>query len=111
MLVTENWIPFEHLRELEVVTALTEQKRAFQKSMRFNLGTKTPIASAVLTDMPEPVALFVAEDPDDTNVVAAMLEAASEGRFPAWLWIDDEPMQAFPDRRHKTVFVEGDPMR
>ncbi len=111
MLVTENWIPFEYLRELEVVTALTEQKRAFQKSLRFNLGVEAPIASVVLTDTPEPVALFVADDPDNTNMIAALAENASEGRFPAWLWIDEEPMQDFPERRSQTAFVEGDHMR
>lgn len=111
MLVTENWIPFEYLRELEVVTALTEQKRAFQKSLRFNLGADAPIAAAVLTDTPEPVALFVADDPDNTNMIASMAENASEGRFPAWLWIDEEPMQDFPEPRSQTASVKGDHMR
>ena len=98
MLVTDNWIPFEGLRELEVLSVLTEQKRAFQKQLRFNLLADAPIASAVLLDTAEPVALFVADNPDDADALAQLHNAADEGRYASWCWFDDDPMQAFPDR-------------
>ncbi len=31
--------------------------------------------------------------------------------LPAWLWIDEEPMQDFPEGRSQTAFVKGDHMR
>ncbi len=98
MLVTENWIPFEGLRELEVLNALTEQTRAFQKQLRFNLPADAPIASAVLLDTPDPVAVFVADNPDDAGVLALLTSASEEGRYQSWCWFDDGPMSPFPDR-------------
>jgi hypothetical protein len=99
MLVTDNWIPFEGLRDLDVLTALTEQSRAFQKQMRFNLPSDAPIASAVLLDTTDPVALFVADNPDDAGALALLTTASEETRYPSWCWIDDEPMAAFPEKR------------
>ena len=98
MLVTESWIPFEGLRELDVLNALTEQKRAFQKQLRFNLLKDAPIASAVLLDTADPVALFVIDNPDDVTALSALTEAAEDGHYASWCWFDDNPMQAFPDR-------------
>ncbi|WP_170432304.1 DUF1173 family protein [Ruegeria arenilitoris] len=98
MLVTDNWIPFEGLRDLDVLTALTEQSRAFQKQMRFNLPADAPIASAVLLDTTDPVALFVADNPDDAGALALLTKASEEGRYASWCWFDEEPMRPFPDR-------------
>nr|WP_174822607.1 DUF1173 family protein [Ruegeria atlantica] len=107
MLVTANWLPFDHPRELDLLSALTGQRRAFIKSQRFNLDTNAPVASAVLTDTSEPVALFVAEDPDRTETVAALADVANGSRFPAWLWLDDPPMPPFPDRLDRTASMKG----
>ncbi len=98
MLVTDNWIPFESLRELEVLDALTEQSRAFQKQLRFNLPVDAPIASAVLLDTTDPIAVFVADNPDDAGALALLTKASEEGRYASWCWFDDEPMRSFPDR-------------
>ena len=98
MLVTDNWIPFEGLRELEVLNALTEQSRAFQKQMRFNLPVDAPIASVVLLDTTDPIAVFVADNPDDAGALALLTTASVDGRYPSWCWFDDGPMRPFPDR-------------
>ncbi|WP_170419552.1 DUF1173 family protein [Ruegeria atlantica] len=98
MLVTDNWIPFEGLRELNVLNALTEQSRAFQKQMRFNLPVDAPIASAVLLDTADPIALFVATTPDDAGALAPLTKAAEETRYASWCWFDDGPMRPFPDQ-------------
>ncbi|WP_299083388.1 DUF1173 family protein [uncultured Ruegeria sp.] len=98
MLVTSNWIPFEHTRDVDLITRLTDQKRAFQKSLRFNLKSDAPIASAVLLDTVDPVALYVAEDPDSAEAVAALVGTASESRYSSWLWTSHDPMPAFPSR-------------
>ncbi|WP_171182353.1 DUF1173 family protein [Ruegeria sp. HKCCD8929] len=101
MLTTRNWIPFEHAREWEVIDALTSSKRAFLKSLRFNLDGETPIASAVLTDLPEPVSLFVADPSAGPDEVADLRTTAEEGAYGAWLWLDDGPMPALPGRGGK----------
>ncbi|MFA3919382.1 DUF1173 family protein [Ruegeria hyattellae] len=98
MLVTENWIPFEGLRELDVLNALTEQYRAFQKQLRFNLPADAPIASAVLLDTADPIALFVADNPDDAGALALLTKGSEESRYVSWCWFDDGPMSPFPDR-------------
>ncbi|MEM8970882.1 MAG: DUF1173 family protein [Pseudomonadota bacterium] len=99
MLVTKNWIPFEHERELEVITALTDQNRAFLKSLRFNLDVETPIATAVLTDLDEPVSLFVADFNDGPNEIADLQATAQDGSYSSWLWTGEENMPAFPEHR------------
>lgn len=98
MLVTDNWIPFEGLRELDVLNALTEQSRAFQKQLRFNLPMEAPIASAVLLDTTDPIAVFVADNPDDAEALALLTKASEEVRYPSWCWFDEGPMRPLPDR-------------
>ena len=95
MLTTANWIPFEHLRDAEVIDAMTDQKRAFLKSMRFNLDGDVAIASMVATDLSEPVAMFTSGPADSSETLAALASAANEGTYPSWTWLcDDAP---FPD--------------
>lgn len=99
MPVTDNWIPFEGLRELEVLNALTEQSRAFQKQMRFNLPADAAIASAVLLDTTVPIAMFVADNPNNADVLTQLTIAAEEGHYESWQWFDEEPMSDFPPVR------------
>lgn len=101
MPVTKHWIPFANLREVELITALVDQKRAFQKSLRFNLKPDVPIATAVLCEKaPRTTALFMADAPDNADQVAALCEVAESGSFETWLWLDDGPMPPLPARWH-----------
>ncbi|MFP3594879.1 DUF1173 family protein, partial [Chryseobacterium sp. SIMBA_038] len=59
MLVNENWIPFESIDERMLVDNLTNQKRRFVKGLRYNLPSTNPLASVVLSDTAEPVAMYV----------------------------------------------------
>ena len=92
MLTTANWIPFEHMREHELIDALTEDKRSFTKSLRFNLPVATPIASMVLTDTTPPTAMFAATPGKETASDTALANAAEEGIYPAWLWLEGAEM-------------------
>lgn len=103
MLVTGGWIPFETIRDYQLIKALTENKRAFLKSQRFTLGHETPIACAVLTDLNTPVSLFVADPAADTNALSALREVASEGTYPAWLWLDEDGLPDLPGRDFLTA--------
>ena len=60
MVVTETWIPIEHIYDANLVSALTEHRRRFIKALRYNLPPSRPLAAAVLLDtLPSPVALYV----------------------------------------------------
>ena len=60
MVVTETWIPIEHIYDANLVNALTDQRRRFIKALRYNLPPSRPLAAAVLLDtLPSPVALYV----------------------------------------------------
>ena len=98
MLVSQNWIPFETLRELDLLSALTSESRAFQKQMRFNLAKDAPIASAVLPDTSTPVALLCAYNDTYVKYINDLTESADEHRFDVWQWIDGDPMPAFPPK-------------
>jgi hypothetical protein len=50
MPVTDEWIPFESLNELALVTTCISERRHFVKGMRMNLANHVPIASVILTD-------------------------------------------------------------
>ncbi len=96
MLVTANWVPFEHMREYQLLNALAEEKRGYLKSLRFNLDAETAIASVVLTDLSRPVALFTASPSAQAGELAALHEAAGEGTYPAWLWLEEDGLPALP---------------
>ena len=96
MLVTDNWIPFEHLNDLDLIVAMKEGKRSFIKSLRYNLPPSTPIASMVATDLRQPVSMFVRGPGDSGEAVSQMVTAAEDGAYPAWLWIDDGAMPELP---------------
>ncbi|MDP0977577.1 DUF1173 family protein, partial [Klebsiella pneumoniae] len=60
MVVTGNWIPFEDAYDKMIVDALSADERRFIKSLRYNLADDQALASCVLTDTVEPIALYVA---------------------------------------------------
>ena len=101
MLTGPTWIPFEHLRELEVLTKLILEGRAFQKSLRFTLAADAQISSAVLLDTPEPYALFVTETPHDANEVSGLLGVIATTPLNHWLWVDENAMDAFPQKGYR----------
>ena len=103
MLTTENWVPFEHLNDLDLITAMTESKRSFIKSLRYNLRPTTPIASMVATDLRQPVSMFVRGPSDSGEIVSQMVAAAQEGAYPAWLWIEDGAMPELPKERDRAA--------
>ncbi|MBF6331469.1 DUF1173 family protein [Nocardia transvalensis] len=61
MTMTSDWVPFESINEHTLLTALTEQRRRFTKSLRYTLPSTTPIASAVLTDTDPPTACYLTD--------------------------------------------------
>ena len=96
MPVTKEWLPFEIMRDVEMINTLVSQRRSFQKSMRYNLLTKAPIASAILTDLAEPMALFVPNPQSDGDTLQELITTAHEGRYPHWIWLPNTQMPDLP---------------
>ncbi len=96
MLTTKNWIPFEHLREVELIDAMTAANRAFIKSLRFNLPRNAPIASMLATGTTPPTAMFMSPPDGDEDTDASLELASNEGEYPAWLWKVDQDMPTLP---------------
>jgi hypothetical protein len=101
MLTTTNWIPFEHIRDAELINYLSEERRAFLKCMRFNLSLDTPIASIVTTDTRPPTAMFVAHPNSNSESDAQLIHTAKEGTYPGWVWSSDDAMPDLPSRNEE----------
>ncbi len=89
MLTTANWIPVESSYENELVELLTEQKRSFVKTLRYNLSPKEPLAAAMLTDVqPDGCALYISLDQleRDGPTPATLEELMASSPCPSWLW-------------------------
>ena len=98
MMTNQNWIPFEHARDLELLEYITDQRRAFIKQMRFNLPPSTPIACAVLTDTkPQPTALFVTRGSETRETLELLETSLTEGTYPSWIWSADQSRPELPN--------------
>jgi len=96
MLVTDNWIPFEHARDVEMLVRLTAEKRSFTKQMRFNLKPEATIASAVLNDTDLAIALFVAPACAGADEIATFTALVEEDGYPFWIWRDEASVPDLP---------------
>lgn len=101
MLVNENWMPFENIDERMLIDALISQKRKFVKGLRYNLPSTKVLASAVLNDTTEPVALYIAPFNADEKIAKEMQELMEASELEAWLWNTAEAMPAFPSQRRE----------
>ena len=87
MIVTENWIPFEHSYDAALLDALTQARVSFLKGLRYNLPTDRPLASVVLReDGAEVVAMYVVPPTADDAYRAALGELTGESAMTAWIW-------------------------
>src|SRR3954452_24418353 len=87
MVVTETWIPIEHIDDANLVSALTEHRRRFIKALRYNLPASRPLAAAFLSDtLPLPVALYVLPPPAEPAGLGALEPLVAETPLPAWVW-------------------------
>ena len=96
MLTTANWLPIENSYDNELIELLTEQKRSFVKTLRYNLSKEEPIATAMLTDVqPEGCALYISlgQLDKDGPTPEMVEELMSSSLYPSWLW---EPALGIP---------------
>jgi hypothetical protein len=97
VVTSSNWIPIEHVYDLQLLDALTHAGRRFTKGLRYNLAADRPLASAVLADTsPRPVALYVVP-PDASDAYKNALDDLVEtSDLAPWFWRTGE--QTLPAR-------------
>ncbi|CAB3804334.1 DUF1173 domain-containing protein [Paraburkholderia fynbosensis] len=97
MVVSSNWIPFEHAYDKLMLDALTAHKRRFVKGLRYNLAENKPLACAVLADvLPKPVALYVQPPGVEQQDEDALSSLIDDSDMPSWIWRAGEEMPELP---------------
>src|SRR5438445_10151226 len=98
MLTTEHWIPIEGMHEVDLIQALTEQKRRFIKPLRYDARSASPFPNALLLDTGEkqtPLHVVSASlDPRDRAAKESALKAPGDT---AWVWHTDKKMPRLPE--------------
>ena len=98
MLVDKNWLPFEHMREHELLEQAISQTRRFSNQMRYNLPSKAVISTLVLSDTDPACALFVTPPAASAEQAAEYADLVEETEFKTWLWRGDTVMPELPSR-------------
>ncbi|MDR8956405.1 hypothetical protein FEP76_04924 [Burkholderia multivorans] len=96
MLVNENWIPFESIDERMLVDNLTNQKRRFVKGLRYNLPSTNPLASVVLSDTAEPVAMYILPYGASDQYRKELRELQEGSNLKSWQWDTGADMPDMP---------------
>ncbi|HHT8966421.1 TPA: DUF1173 domain-containing protein [Burkholderia cenocepacia] len=97
MVVSANWVPFEHTYDKLVLDALTSGGRRFVKGLRYNLADDKPLATAVLVDVDgPPTAMYICPPGDDEEADQALDELVESSEMPAWIWRAGDEMPVFP---------------
>ena len=102
MLVDANWLPFEHMREVDVIEAAVAQKRRFVKQLRYNLKYSAVISTLVLHDTDPAVALFVAPPSAGFEAQEDFCALAEDTEFATWIWSSEPVMPTSPPRPQNT---------
>jgi Protein of unknown function (DUF1173) len=95
MPVTRYWLPVEDAFEKQLIERLVAEGRSFVKGLRYNLGTRTQLASATLTDFEGSGVLLFVDHADLVNGGASL--QITYHPDPTWRWNPTgEPMPALP---------------
>ncbi len=91
VLTTDNWIPVEHLHDMQLHAALIDSGRRFSKGLRYNLASSRPLASVVLSDTaPLPFALYAIPPNVNDEYRLALEVLTSNSELPQWIWMAGE---------------------
>ena len=87
MVVTGNWIPFEHVHDAALIDALTKRNASFLKGLRYNMPASNPLASVVLqTDRTAPLAMYVVQPGASADFRGSLDALIAESHLAAWVW-------------------------
>lgn len=99
MTVNENWIPYDNSDELQLLNSLTRQNKKFIKSLRYNLPSTTPLASAVITtDDNHTTALYISPASANDAFRADLDSLIENSDISSWLWdAGNDAMPSLPN--------------
>jgi len=96
MLLSENWIPLEG-REIDLIQALTEQKRRFLKPLRYDARSVAAFPNVLLLDtVAKPIPLHVLSVTMTAQGRAVKEKAAKAPGETTWMWSTDKPIPPLP---------------
>ncbi|KRB29664.1 hypothetical protein ASE05_30820 [Mesorhizobium sp. Root172] len=108
MNVTENWIPFQHNDEKELIEVLTGEHRRFVKTLRYNVLPAAPMAFGLLTDVDQQgTALFVVPHDAKEAVRAEFDHLISSCELETWRWDASGPRPALPGKQQRLSAPPG----
>jgi uncharacterized protein DUF1173 len=97
MLTTENWIPIEGTHEVDLIQALTEQRRRFVKPLRYDARSTAAFPNVLLLDTgAKPTPLHVLSASMDAKDRAVKDKVAKAQRETTWVWSTDQPIPRLP---------------
>ncbi len=98
MLTTEHWIPIEGTHEVDLIEALTQQRRRFMKPLRYDARSAASFPNVILLDMgAKPTPLHVVSASLDLQDRAAKEKALKPSGDTAWVWYTDRKMPPLPE--------------
>lgn len=87
----ENWLIFESGSDKYLMNNLNNNKRAYIKSLRYNLNVHTPFSTILLTDTEKPTALYTRKEKDSDLLLERQDLLIKKSSYPHWIWnIEDE---------------------
>jgi hypothetical protein len=96
MNVTDNWIPYDNQDELHLLNELTKRKHHFIKSLRYNLPSTEPLATALLTHQGDDVtALYLCPSGSNEAYKSGIKGLMEESEIKSWFW--DATESAMPE--------------
>lgn len=102
MNVTSQWLPFEDAYEKALLDRLIEERRSFIKGLRYNLGSKRPLATAVTADTgSDSHALYIMPPAATDEFRAEMDRLIAEAWSQSWIWdVSSGGMPKLPAKQH-----------
>src|SRR5206468_12955533 len=98
MLTTEHWIPIEGTHEVDLMEALTQQRRRFMKPLRYDARSAASFPNVLLLDTgAKPIPIHVLSASMDAKERAAKERAAKAQGEATWVWSMDKPMPPLPE--------------
>lgn len=89
-----HWLPYDSTAGHQLLAAATG--RRFTTPLRYGMTTSQPTPAIVLTDTPEPVAAYIANDRKEAERAQ---QAAEEAGVSAWVWRTGHTIPPLPPPR------------
>lgn len=91
MVVTESWIPFETIFDVQLLNALAPLRERSIKGLRYNLPATEPLATVFLPRaQPAPLAMYIVPPGADADYRRALDDLIKESELAAWVWAAGE---------------------